>query len=154
MLAVARLWGRRPKASKEGNRESEGRRRRCELWGFRRRRRILAGRWNAHKSGFRKVERGQGVFCINDGIGFFAVVMVMTGARSKFGRAPAARSNDQRQKRGELRRCGRRDLDHDVSILISKSEEPRGARPRSKVSTMIRRPPQHGHGCARMRVSG
>ena len=35
---------------------------------------------------------------------------------------------------------------HDVSILIGLGGRVRGVAPRSKVSMMIMRPPQHGHG--------
>jgi hypothetical protein len=94
------------------------------------------------------------VFSVGNGIIFFAAAVFARGARCIIGRAPSARSNDQRQKRAELRRGGWRDLNYDVSILISPSEEARGARPRSNVSMTIMRPPQHGHGCARTRSPG
>src|SRR5713101_4142403 len=39
-----------------------------------------------------------------------------------------------------------RERRHDVSILIGLDGRVRGVEPRSKVSMMIMRPPQHGHG--------
>ena len=128
--------------------------RRRELWGFESRRRLLTSGRNGHRRRFRRIEVGQGVLSAGVGVMFFAAAVLGRVGLRTIGRAPAAQSNDPQQKRCELRRCGRRDFDHDVSILISKSEEARGARPRSNVSTMIRRPPQHGHGYARMRGSG
>ena len=41
--------GRRSKTSKEGNRESEGRRRRCDLWGFESRWRLLSSGRNDYQ---------------------------------------------------------------------------------------------------------
>jgi superfamily I DNA/RNA helicase len=41
--------GRRSKTSKEGNRESEGRRRRCDLWGFESRWRVLSSGRNDYQ---------------------------------------------------------------------------------------------------------
>ena len=128
--------------------------RRRELWGFERRRRLLTRGRNDNQRRFGRIEHSQEMFSAGHGMIFLVAVVVGRSGRRIFERGPAARSNDQRQKRVALRRCGRRDRDHDVSILISPSEEPREARPRSNVSMTIMRPPQHGHGCARMRGSG
>ena len=128
--------------------------RRRELWGFERRRRLLTRGRNDNQRRFGRIEHSQEMFSAGHGMIFLVAVVVGRSGRRIFERGPAARSNDQRQKRVALRRCGRRDRDHDVSILISPSEEPREARPRSNVSMTIMRPPQHGQGCARMRGSG
>ena len=127
--------------------------RRRELWGFESRRRLLTSGRNGHRRRFRRIEVGQGVLSAGVGMMFFAAAVLGRVGWRTIGRAPAARSNDPRQKRAKLRHGGRRDFDHDVSILISKSEKPREARPPSNVSMTIMRPPQHGHGCARMRGS-
>ena len=71
-LAGAPGQGRRSKTSKEGNRESEGRRRRRDLWGFERRRRRLASGRNDDQSRFRRIERSEGAFSVGNGIIFFA----------------------------------------------------------------------------------
>ena len=128
--------------------------RRQELWGFESRPRLLAGGRNDHQRRFRRMERSEAVFCAGDEMMFFAVAVLGRAGRKVFGRTPAARSKGARQMRARLGRCERRDLNHDVSILISPSEKPREARPRSKVSITIIRPPQHGHGCVRTRGSG
>ena len=94
--------GRRSKTSKEGNRESEGRRRRCDLWGFESRWRLLSSGRNDYQRRFRRIERSEGVFSGGNGIIFFAAAVFARGARSIIGRAPPAR----RQKRAELRRGG------------------------------------------------
>src|SRR3984893_6596481 len=87
--------GRRSKTSKEGNRESEGRRRRCDLWGFESRWRLLSSGRNDYQRRFRRIERSEGVFSGGNGIIFFAAAVFARGARSIIGRAPSAR----RQKR-------------------------------------------------------
>jgi hypothetical protein len=127
--------------------------RRRELWGFESRPRLLVGGRNDHRSRFRRTEGGQGVLSTGRGMMFFAAAVLGRLGPRTFGRTPAARSKGSRQMRAPLGRCERRDLNHDVSILISPSEKPREARPRSKVSMTIMRPPQHGHGCARLRGS-
>jgi hypothetical protein len=47
------------------------------------------------------------------------------------------------------RKSSEENVDHDVSILIAVGGggRYRGVEPRSKVSMMFMRPPQHGHGC-------
>ncbi len=127
--------------------------RRRELWGFESRPRLLVGGRNDHRSRFRRIEGGQGVLFTGRGMMFFAAAVLGRLGQRTFGRTPAARSKGARQMRAPLGRCERRDLNHDVSILISPSEKPREARRRSKVSMTIMRPPQHGHGCARLRGS-
>ena len=62
--------GRRSKTSKEGNRESEGRRRRCDLWGFESRWRLLSSGRNDYQRRFRRIERSEGVFSGGNGIIF------------------------------------------------------------------------------------
>ena len=101
-LCCPRRQGRRSKTSKEGNRESEGRRRRCDLWGFESRWRLLSSGRNDYQRRFRRIERSEGVFSGGNGIIFFAAAVFARGARSIIGRAPSAR----RQKRAELRRGG------------------------------------------------
>ena len=59
--------------------------------------------------------------------------------------------------RGEARRTalrgGKRGDDHEVSILNRLGDEDRAGRAPTNVSTMIIRPPQHGHRCAGEGVS-
>jgi hypothetical protein len=77
---------------------------------------------------------------------FIVAILSRIGARSLIGRASSRLAKAQRREGMALRFGRRRELDHDVSILILPGEEPRGACPRSNLSTRIMRPPQHGHG--------
>jgi len=88
--AFENLQGRKPRVGRAAIR-------RRELWGFERRRRVLAGRWKEGQSRFRRMARCAGAFSVGDGIGFFAADVVMIGARSIFGRAPSAPSSDPRR---------------------------------------------------------
>jgi hypothetical protein len=97
-----RRQGRRSKISKEGNRVSEGRRCRCDLWGFESRWRLLSSGRNDYQRRFRRIERSEGVFSGGNGIIFFAAAVFARGTRSIIGRAPSAR----RQKRAGLPRGG------------------------------------------------
>ena len=97
--AFENLQGRKPRVGRAPIR-------RRELWGFECRRRLLASGRNEHQRRFGRIERSQGVFSAGHGMIFLAAAMLGRGGRRIFGRAPAARSNDQRQKRAELRRCG------------------------------------------------
>jgi len=58
---------------------------------------------------------------------------------ARAGRGPAAQASS-------IGTSCSRERHHDVSILISLDGRMRGVAPRSKVSMMIMRPPQHGHG--------
>ena len=76
------------------------------LWGFESRQRLLGGGRNDHQRRFRRIERSDGVFFAGHGMILFSAAVLGRVGRRIFGRAGAARSNDQRQKRAELRRRG------------------------------------------------
>jgi len=76
------------------------------LSGFESRQRLLASGRNDHQRRFRRIERSDGVFFAGHGMILFSAAVLGRVGRSIFGRAGAARSNDQRQKRAELRRRG------------------------------------------------
>jgi len=76
------------------------------LWGFESRQHLLASGRNDHQRRFRRIERSDGVFFAGHGMILFSAAVLGRVGRSIFGRAGAARSNDQRQKRAELRRRG------------------------------------------------
>ena len=80
--------------------------RRRELWGFESRRRLLTSGRNGDRRRFRRIEGSQGMLSAGAGMMFFAAAVLGRVGRRTIGRAPAARSNDPQQKRGELRRCG------------------------------------------------
>ena len=97
------------------------------------------------------MERWEVPFMVGVATIFLAAPVFGMGTRQVIGRVPSALANERQREGMALRRGGRSDVNHDVSILISPSEKPREARPRSNVSMTIMRPPQHGHGCARTR---
>jgi hypothetical protein len=69
-------------------------------------------------------------------------------------RAAASCSGARLQPEETALRGGKQgDVDHEVSILIRLGDEDRAGRAPSNVSTMIIRPPQHGHRCAGEGVS-
>ena len=92
-----------------------------------------------------KRPRGTSVADVESGFGM--VPVIARCSRSVIEQTSSTLANGQSREWAALRRGGGCDLDHDVSILISFAEKPRGARPRSNVSMTIMRPPQHGHGC-------
>ena len=93
-------------------------------------------------------------FAVGIANGFFVANMFAGRSESRIGRASSALAKDQRGEWAALRHGGRRELDHDVSILIWPGEKARGARPGWNLSMTIMRPPQHGHGWSSTRVSG
>jgi hypothetical protein len=97
------------------------------------------------------MEHREEPFVVGIAIKCFGAVVFAVGARGVIGRAASALATDRQREGMVLRSGGRSDVDHEVSILSSPSEESREARPRSNVSTTIMRPPQLGHGCARTR---
>src|SRR5208283_3454387 len=95
---------RKPPKKETASRKASIRRR--ELWGFEGRQRLLTGGRNDHRGRFRRIEGAQAVLSAGVGMMFFAAAVLGRVGRRTIGRAPAARSNDPQQKRGELRRCG------------------------------------------------
>ena len=97
--AFENLQGRKPRVGRAPTR--------CrELWGFERRRRLLASGRSDHQRRFGRIERSQEVFSVGHGMIFLAAALLGRGGWRMFRRAPAARSNDPRQKRAELRHGG------------------------------------------------
>src|ERR1700730_6555347 len=104
--------GRRSKTSKEGNRESEGRRRRCDLWGFESRWRLLSSGRNDYQRRFRRIERSEGVFSGGNGIIF--------SRRPCSRKAPGA-SLGERRRRGAKRELGCGVAGDAISIMTCRS---------------------------------
>jgi len=70
--------------------------RRRELWGFESRQRLLTSGRNDHRRRFGRIEGAQAVLSAGVGMMFFAAAVLGRVGRRTMGRAPAARSNDQR----------------------------------------------------------
>jgi hypothetical protein len=68
----------------------------CALWGFERRKRLLASGRNDHQRRFRRIERSDGVFSAGHGMIFFSAAVLGRAGRRIFGRAGAARSSARR----------------------------------------------------------
>ena len=76
------------------------------------------------------------------GVSFGPSLALIWESDTALEQSASALAKDQRRERAALWRGRRVEVDHEVSILIRLGEGP--ARP--NVSTMIIRPPQHGHG--------
>ena len=92
--AFENLQGRKPRVGRAPIR-------RRELWGFERRRRLLMSGRNDRQRRFGRIERSEGVLR-RPRDDFLAAALLGRGGWRMFRRAPAARSNDQREKRAEL----------------------------------------------------
>jgi hypothetical protein len=68
------------------------------------------------------MEGGEGSLAVGNALIFFMVAVLTRSAEGLTGRTSSALANDQRQEWMALRRGGWRDLDHEVSILISPDE--------------------------------
>ena len=141
--------GRRSKASQGGNRGEEGRwlvgR---DLWGF------FRSRWAGarHGGGRRRACIAAGTTRASllgreDGRAWGGRFAWRESADLVSARFPAPARGGRRREMA-LRGGKRRDDPHELSILIRFGDGERAGRGPSNVSTMIIRPPQHGHRCS------